>query len=144
MESRGRNLINAGLIVVGVWFLLLVASGPLVTPLTEIRYRIDDLFRNVVPGGGVSLLLLMVLPFVASSLIVGGIAVRKGRNLWPWFFFGLFFPLIALIVVLVIKTSGDARVEAGQKKCPHCGEWVDRSAAQCRYCLGALPTPDPA
>ena len=146
MEQQGRRLIVAGLIVFpGVWILFIVAAY--VDPLWALLNSIDRNIWEHIPIVGLAPLygfLETIAVPIGFALITAGIAVRKGRHLWFWLVMGLLFPLIALIVVLFLRQSADVKVEAGLKKCPHCSEWVDRTAAQCRYCLGALPTPDPA
>jgi hypothetical protein len=74
------------------------------------------------------------------AFLVSGIAVRKARSFWLWFALGLFFGPIALIVIAFMSPDSAGKVDQGLKKCPHCGEWIDRTAAQCRFCLSEVPT----
>jgi len=141
MREQGRTLIKSGVValVVGLlaWFILWFLE----TPLLDVIYRLDDVLANVlVYGSSFSVFLLFLLPQVGLALIATGIAVQKGRSLWLWLLIGLVLGWIAVIIALLIRNDASSKVDQGLKKCPHCSEWVDRSATQCRFCLSELPT----
>lgn len=145
MAKQGKNQIIVGLVLLALWCVNYLVGVHywdvfgLRTIYAEIDYRI---FWNLPGGWGIAEVFFFTLLPAGFGLVTSGIATRKGRRFWPWFFLGFFLGFIGLIIALVFKGSADAKVEAGLKKCPHCSEWVDRSASQCRYCLGALSTPE--
>lgn len=67
------------------------------------------------------------------------IARKKGVSAIAFFLLGLFFNLLALIIVLLIpknhETLGKKAIKEGQKRlCPHCAEINDIDAFHCRFC----------
>lgn len=87
---------------------------------------------------GVSLLLLWIIPRAIARA-----AVRKGRNFWPWFWIGLFFPIPAAIIVAIMSPSTPSAIQTAPmgvafgeptKRCPQCGEEILAIAKQCKHC----------
>jgi len=83
-------------------------------------------------------LLVFIVGLVASGLIVGGIANSKGRDPVPWFFFGAFFFLPALIVILVKEPTPEQQrstwVRSGGRLCEECRQPINFGASRCHYC----------
>ena len=72
------------------------------------------------------------------AIIPAKIAESKGRDFFPWYIYGFFLWIIALVHALIIGPSGtaidNAAIQAGNQKCPHCAEWIKREAKVCRFC----------
>ena len=66
--------------------------------------------------------------FAVACVIV---AERRGGQPIIWFFLGLIFGPLALIVALT-----------GGKKCPHCQTWIPKEATVCRECKREVPLND--
>ena len=45
---------------------------------------------------------IAMMPLLAFPLITGWIALSFNREFWPWFFAGLFFPFIGVVVILCL------------------------------------------
>ena len=76
--------------------------------------------------------------------IVGAVvAGKKGRSAVGFFFYGLIFPLIALIHALLLKPSAETsvlhQVGSGRFPCLHCAEFVRKEARVCPHCQRDLP-----
>lgn len=65
------------------------------------------------------------------GLIPATIAYYRNRSFFLWWFFGWLFPIIAIIVVLIMKPL---------KICPQCSEKVKKAAVVCKHCGNQLPT----
>ncbi len=68
------------------------------------------------------------------------VASAKNRSAFGWFFLGLFFSLISLIVVIALPSKVEP-VQAApgptpetHVKCPDCRELVLRDARVCKHC----------
>jgi hypothetical protein len=76
--------------------------------------------------------------------IVGAVvAGKKGRSAVGFFFYGLIFPLIALIHALLLKPSAETtllhQVGSGRFPCIFCTEFVHKMARVCPHCQRDLP-----
>ena len=76
--------------------------------------------------------------------IVGAVvAGKKGRSAVGFFFYGLIFPLIALIHALLLKPSAETsllhQVGSGRFPCIFCTEFVHKTARVCPHCQRDLP-----
>jgi len=78
-------------------------------------------------------LLLVFGGIIWLAIWIGGRAHEKGYSRAGFVVFGLFFSLIALIVVLVIQPTQTAQVK-GLAKCPHCAEAIQPDAKVCKHC----------
>lgn len=89
------------------------------------------------------LILVVLLGLIAFGIWlafwIGKKAQEKGYSRVGFTIFGLFFTLIALIVVLVIQPTQAAQT-SGLVKCPHCAEAVQPEARVCKHCGRDIPT----
>ena len=46
-----------------------------------------------------------MMPLLAFPLITGWVALSFNREFWPWFFTGLFFPFIGVVVLLCLPAK---------------------------------------
>lgn len=84
--------------------------------------------------------LLMILIFLGLLALaiwlafwIGKKAEQKGYSRVGFTILGLFFTLIALIVVLVLPETRE-RLEARLPKCPYCAEAIQPVDKVCRHC----------
>ena len=96
--------------------------------------------------GSISIILL-VLVFIAfwiwAVFAVGEVADSKGYGRAGFIIFAIFFPVIALIVVLVLP-QGQSPATV---KCPACAEAIKPEAIKCKHCgemIGSTPAIDEA
>ena len=81
------------------------------------------------------ILLFVALLFFAVWLAIwiGKKAEEKGYSRAGFTIFGLFFTVIALIVVLVIQPTSEVE-SRGMAKCPYCAESIQPDAQVCKHC----------
>lgn len=65
------------------------------------------------------------------GFIPAAIASSKGRSFFPWYIYGVFLFLIALIHSLILQKNENA---PGMKKCRHCASIIPDSAKICPAC----------
>lgn len=89
--------------------------------------------------------LLIIIVFLALfafaiwlAIWIGKRAEEKGYSRVGFTIFGLFFTLIALIVVLAIQPTQGAQ-SLGLVKCPHCAEAIQPEAKVCKHCGRDIP-----
>jgi hypothetical protein len=68
--------------------------------ISRVEQRVSALERKVKGAGGAGITLFLFGAFCALW------AQNSGRNSWLWFFLGLFFSIITVLVLLV-KNAGD-------------------------------------
>lgn len=83
--------------------------------------------------------MLIFLGCVISGIICAVIASNKGRSGAGWFFIGLLFPLLGIILAVVIgenkKVVEAQALRTGQAfKCPACAELIKPEANVCKHC----------
>jgi uncharacterized oligopeptide transporter (OPT) family protein len=77
--------------------------------------------------------MLLLIFWALCGIAAAMIASSKSRSVGGWFFGGLLFgPLGVLIVACLspITTTADE----GGRPCPHCAETIKRAAVVCRFC----------
>lgn len=83
------------------------------------------------------LILLVILGLIAFgvwlAIWIGKKADEKGYSRVGFTIFGLFFTIVALVVVLILPETSE-RQQAGLPKCPYCAESVQPSAKVCKHC----------
>ena len=65
---------------------------------------------NFEPGKALGSLLCLIILAGFLGAPIANTAKKKGRRYWPWFFFGVFLFVPALIAVLVVKPVNKAEV----------------------------------
>lgn len=93
------------------------------------------------------------LIWIILAVLVGMYAGKKGRSTVGFFLLSLVLsPLIGFLAALVAEPQRDiVAANAGMKKCPECGEYVQGEARICRFCrhefwpqtLAASPANEP-
>ncbi len=107
----------------------------------------------------------LIVLFLAYALIFGAfcayLAGEKGRSGGSWFFLGLIFGILALLVLIGLPSedrssnkprrsststtitpsagSGRRREEIDVRQCPHCIQEVHELATACPHCQSDLP-----
>src|SRR4051812_37945041 len=71
---------------------------------------------------------------VLLGLIPAVIASRKGHSFVSYWVFGALLFIVALPVALIMKPD-----RRGQRKCPHCAQYVVIEAKVCKHCHRDLP-----
>jgi hypothetical protein len=71
---------------------------------------------------------------VLLGLLPAWIVDRKGYSFWAWWGFGTVLPIVALPLALLQPPSMVAF-----RQCPHCSEWILRSAVACPRCARDVP-----
>lgn len=75
--------------------------------------------------------------WIGMAIACSIVASNKGRSGIGWFFIGLLFSLIALIIVLVLPSLRADKIAPSPDshvKCPDCRELVLRDARVCKHC----------
>jgi hypothetical protein len=79
----------------------------------------------------VSILIVAVLFWIVPIAVANSIAKGKGRE-GQGFVLGLFLSWIGVLIVALLPALHSEA--SGERKCPHCAEWVKREASVCRFC----------
>lgn len=75
---------------------------------------------------------------LASGLACAYIARQKGRNPLPWLLYGLVFPVISLVFLLLTSALPEDSPSGRERRCPHCGEMIPAEASRCKHCGSAV------
>ncbi len=75
---------------------------------------------------------------VASGLACAFVAREKSRDPLPWFFYGLVFPAVSLVFLLMTPAQSEAGRAGRERRCPHCAEMIQAEARACRHCGSAV------
>ena len=89
------------------------------------------------------LFLSMLGTAMIFGLIPAYIAKSKGRDFSKWWLYGTLIFIVALPHAVFIKTydgPNHLTMQSGQKKCPHCAEFVKADAKLCRFCQKEFAT----
>lgn len=76
--------------------------------------------------------------FLGSGFLAGGIAARKGRSATAWFWLGLLIIPVGIVGSVFLRPTAEMRRGRGERKCPHCGEWIAEDASSCPYCFQSV------
>jgi hypothetical protein len=72
------------------------------------------------------------------GLLPAFIAQQKGRSFIAWWAYGALLFIVALPHALIMSARPEdmerREANAGNKKCPHCAEWIKAEANVCRHC----------
>lgn len=72
------------------------------------------------------------------TVVTAYVASTRGRSGPRWFVIGLFFPVAALIALLLMprlaKTGVDALAHDDLRPCPACRQAIKAAAARCKHC----------
>lgn len=88
-------------------------------------------------------ILVWLALMVGTALVCSSMAQSRGRPSGGWFVAGLFFPLLAAVVLGVLppteaKAEELALAEGQAIRCPRCQELVRPEASRCRHCTTDL------
>jgi hypothetical protein len=90
--------------------------------------------------------IFLLIVWILNGIITAVIAQFKNHNGPLWFILGLFFPTIALIIIIFFKetiTPENAKPNPNSHvKCPDCAEIIRREAKICKHC-GCKLVPQP-
>jgi len=92
---------------------------------------------------GILLFVVLLVFAVWLAIWIGKKAEEKGYSRAGFTIFGLFFTVIALIVVLVIQPTSEIE-SRGMGKCPYCAESIQPEAKVCKHCGRDLARPSDA
>lgn len=72
---------------------------------------------------------------VLLGLIPATIAKNKGKSFALWWVYGGALFIVALPHALIMKRDDAAVAEQnGERKCPHCAEFIKPDAKVCKHC----------
>ena len=83
---------------------------------------------------------MVVVIWIALSILVGSYASSKGRSGILLFFISLFLsPLLGFIIAYIMKRDICGIIRNGDKQqCSYCKELIDSSATVCKFCNKSL------
>lgn len=92
-------------------------------------------YSEAIHGLTVETRLLFWLLLAVLALIPAGIARKKDRNFYAWYYYGLGLIPIAFIHSLLIR----AKNKIPMRQCPYCAEFVSTEFVICSHCYKDLP-----
>ena len=89
-------------------------------------------------------LLLYLVYGVTLGSFCAYLAGQKGRGAGSWFFLGLIFGILALLVLIGLPGEQRSSTKMGHngRLCPHCIQEVHEFASACPHCQRDLPDPE--
>jgi hypothetical protein len=77
----------------------------------------------------------MLIFWVIMGIVCAIVAHQKRRNVIGWFFLGVLFSLISLVVLIFLPTIEDTKDTI---PCPYCKEPIKKDATMCKHCRSVL------
>jgi hypothetical protein len=103
------------------------------------RWLFQPSASKITPGrNAVDLLLIIIISAIVSAILCAIVAGAKKHSIPLWFIAGLFFPVVAPVVIIFFRQAPPG--PSTHAKCPDCKEFIRKDAIVCKHC-GCKVTP---